>query len=186
MSFTFSMTEAKLIDACLTNDRSAQKTLYDRYKQAMYTIAYRITGNFEEADEVLQDAFLSVFRNLAKFRRESTLGAWVKTIVVRTALKKVKKKVYFEPIEDHHQREEFIDWGASHLDVDYLERAINQLPEGYRAVFVLAEVEGYAHKEIAEMLSVSVGTSKSNVARARRILKEKIENYKSSYHSKSI
>lgn len=177
MSFTLSMTEAKLIEACLSNDRRAQKDLYNRYKDAMYTIAYRITGSFEEAEEVLQDAFLSIFRNLGQFRKESTLGAWIKTIVTRTALKKIKKKVYFDPIEDHHQREDFIDWGGSNLDIDYLERAINQLPEGYRAVFVLVEIEGYPHKEIAQMLNISEGTSKSQLFHAKKKLRTLLENY---------
>lgn len=177
MSFTLSMTESKLIDACLANNRRAQKDLYDRYKDAMYTIAYRITGSYEEAEEVLQDAFLSIFRNLGQFRRESTLGAWIKTIVTRTALKKIKKKVYFDPIEDHHQREEFIDWGATRLDVDYLEKAINQLPEGYRAVFVLVEIEGYPHKEIAKMLNISEGTSKSQLFHAKKKLRVLLESY---------
>ncbi len=176
MSFTISMTEAQLIDACIANDRKAQKDLYDRYKQAMYTIAYRITGSFEEAEEVLQDAFLSIFRNLTKFRRESTLGAWIKTIVVRTALKKVKKKVYHEPIEDYHQREDFINWGHTSLDVEYLEKAIHSLPEGYRTVFVLVEIEGYPHKEIAKMLGISEGTSKSQLFHAKKKLRNILES----------
>jgi RNA polymerase sigma factor (sigma-70 family) len=81
--------EQSLITACLAHDRLAQKTLYDRYKRAMYTLAYRITGNFETANEVLQDGFLQVFRSLGNFRNESTLGAWIKTIVVRTAYKPI-------------------------------------------------------------------------------------------------
>ena len=177
MSFTISMTEAELIDSCIANERMAQKDLYDRYKKAMYTIAYRITGNFEEAEEVLQDAFLSVFRNLTKFRRESTLGAWIKTIVVRTALKKVKKKMYFEPIEDHHQKEGFINWDNSNLDVEYLESAIKQLPDGYRTVFVMVEIEGYPHKDIAKMLDISEGTSKSQLFHAKKKLRSILESH---------
>ena len=138
---------------------------------------YRITGSFDEAEEVLQDAFLSVFRNLSKFRRESTLGAWIKTIVVRTAIKKVKKKVYFDPIEDHHQREEIINWGEVNLNVEYLEKAINELPEGYRAVFILVEVEGYPHKEIAKILNISEGTSKSQLFHAKKKLRNILESY---------
>ena len=175
MSFTISMTEAELIDACIANERIAQKDLYDRYKKAMYTIAYRITGSFEESEEVLQDAFLSVFRNLTKFRRESTLGAWVKTIVVRTALKKVKKKMYFEPIEDYHQKENFVNWDNSNLDVEYLEKAINQLPDGYRTVFVMVEIEGYPHKDIAKLLDISEGTSKSQLFHAKKKLRSILE-----------
>ncbi len=174
------MTETELIDACIRQERLAQKQMYDRYCKAMYTLAYRVTGSFELADEVLQDAFLSIFRNISKFRRESTLGAWIKTIVVRTALKQLKKKQLFEPIEDYKMGDRFVDWG-NHLDAEYLEKAINALPEGYRAVFVLIEIEGYAHKEVAEMLNISDGTSKSQLFYAKRKLRELLKTYGISY-----
>ncbi len=177
MSYTISMTETELIKGCLANNRLAQKTLYDKYKRGMYTVAYRITGEFDMANDALQEAFIQVFRGLAKFRGESTLGAWIKTIVVRAAIKKVKKKVHFEQIEDHTQGAGFIDWG-DFLNAEYLEKAINSLPEGYRAVFTLVEVEGYQHKEVAEMLGISAGTSKSQLYHAKRklrtILKDQI------------
>lgn len=176
MRATQRMTEIELIDSCIANDRLAQKQLYERYQKAMYTLAYRVTGSFELADEVLQDAFLSVFRNLSKFRRESTLGAWIKTIVVRTAIKQLKKKTSFEPIEDYRMGDRFIDWGT-HLDVEYLEKAIRALPEGYRAVFVLVEVEGYAHKEVAKMLGISDGTSKSQLFYAKKKLRDLLKVY---------
>jgi len=164
-----SMTEAELIEACLANDRLAQKRLYERYCQAMYTVAYRITSDFELADDVLQEAFIKIFRALPKFRRESTLGAWIKTIVIRTALSKIKGQPPFETF-DNHQHDEAIDWGHR-LDVEYLERAIQALPEGYRAVFVLIEVEGYSHKETAELLGISEGTSKSQLFHAKKRLR---------------
>lgn len=166
-----SMTETELIDRCLANDRLAQKDLYDRYCKAMYSAAYRITGDFELANDVLQDAFIKIFRALPKFRRESTLGAWIKTIVVRTALSKVKQQRHLEPIEEHeYALGHTIDWG-SRMDADYLEQAILALPEGYRAVFVLIEVEGYTHKEVADMLDISVGTSKSQLFHAKKRLR---------------
>lgn len=176
MSFTISMTESKLIESCLANDRLAQKELYNRYSKAMYTIAYRITGDFELANDVLQDAFVNIFRNLSKFRRESTLGAWIKTIVVRTAIKLVKKQTRFEEIEDYHMGS-YIDWGTS-LDTEYLEKAIQELPTGYRTVFVMIEVEGYSHKDVAEMLNINVGTSKSQLFYAKKKLREKLEHYR--------
>ena len=175
MSFVISMTEVELIDACLANDRLAQKSLYDKYKKAMYTIAYRITGDFDSANDVLQDAFLNVFKGLAKFRKESTLGAWIKTIVVRTAIKKLKKQSKLVSIEEHHMTG-LVDWG-NFLDAEYLEKAINDLPAGYRTVFVLIEVEGYTHKEVAEMLGISVGTSKSQLFYAKKRLRKTLPEY---------
>jgi RNA polymerase sigma-70 factor (ECF subfamily) len=138
----------------------------------MYTTAYRITGDFDWAGEALQDAFMQVFKHIADFEQRSTLGAWIKTIVVRTALQKVnRRKSTFEEWPEEYS-ETMLDWGSSPIDTMQLEQAIQRLPEGARAVFVLAEVEGYAHKEIAEMLEVSEGTSKSQLFAAKRRLRE--------------
>lgn len=173
MPYTISMTEAELIQECLANDRLAQRQLYDRYSKAMYSVAYRITGDFDQANDVLQEAFIKIFRNLAKFRKESTLGAWIKTIVVRTALSHVKRQSKFELLENHHTKDMVVDWGTN-LDVEYLQKAITALPEGYRTVFVLIEVEGYSHKEVADMLDISVGTSKSQLFYAKKRLRKTI------------
>lgn len=171
MMTTTTMNEAELIDACLSDNRLAQKELYDRYSRAMYTVAYRITADFELANDVLQEAFIKIFRHLKSFRKESTLGAWIKTIVVRTALSRVRKEKRTEPIEDYHLKDQIIDWGH-HIDADYLEKAIQGLPTGYRTVFVMIEVEGYGHKDVAEMLNISVGTSKSQLFYAKKKLRK--------------
>ncbi len=176
MLYALSMTDTELIEACIANDRLAQKALYDKYSRAMYTTAYRMTNDFELAEDVLQEAFIKVFRHLAGFRQEATLGAWIKTIVVRTALSHIKKRISTESLEAHHTQE-LLDWGQ-HLDAEYLEKAIQQLPEGYRAVFVLIEVEGYSHKEVADMLNISIGTSKSQLFHAKKRLRSYIQQEK--------
>ncbi|HMQ60989.1 MAG TPA: RNA polymerase sigma factor [Flavilitoribacter sp.] len=174
MPTTLSMTEAEIIEGCLANDRLAQKALYDRYSQAMYTIAYRITNDFDLASDVLQEGFLKAFRALPKFRKESTLGAWLKTIIIRTAISRMKREPSFEELPSAAS-EDWVDWG-DFMTAEYLEKAIQSLPEGYRAVFVLIEVEGYSHQETADMLGISPGTSKSQLfhakKRLRRILSE--------------
>jgi RNA polymerase sigma factor (sigma-70 family) len=166
------VTDQQLISLCQLNDRKAQKALYDRYSQAMYTTAYRITGDMDWAGEALQDAFMQVFKHIGGFEQRSTLGAWIKTIVVRAALQKVERRK--SPLESWPEdyQETVLDWGSSPIDAMQLEQAIQRLPEGARAVFVLAEVEGYAHKEIAEMLNVSEGTSKSQLFAAKKRLRE--------------
>jgi RNA polymerase sigma factor (sigma-70 family) len=169
------MTETELIEGCLAGDRSAQRTLYERYCRAMYTAAYRITNDFETANDVLQDAFIKVFRALPRFRREATLGSWIKTIVVRTALSHIKREKTFEPL-GNHVVDQAIDWGHR-LDVEYLEKAIQALPDGYRAVFVLIEIEGYAHKEVADMLGITTGTSKSQLYHAKKRLRKMLNEY---------
>ncbi len=173
MPETLRMTESELIDACLAHDRLAQRELYDRYKGAMFTLAYRITSDFELANDVLQEAFVKVFRALPRFRRESTLGAWIKTIVIRTAISKVNREPAFEPLEPDHTRG-WIDWG-DYLETEYLEKAIANLPDGYRTVFILIEVEGYQHQEVADMLGVTVGTSKSQLYYAKKRLRALLE-----------
>ncbi|PSL22959.1 RNA polymerase sigma factor [Dyadobacter jiangsuensis] len=160
--------EADLITGCLLNDRIAQRQLYDRYKKAMYTLAYRITGDFDDANDVLQDAFLEVFKHLNQFRGESTLGAWVKQIVVRKSTKK-KRLVIWQNVDDYTG--EAVDWGESEINVAHLETAVLSLPDGFRTIFVLAEVEGYTHREIAVMLNISEGTSKSQLFHAKRKLR---------------
>ena len=169
MAMATTMTESELIQCCLKNDRMAQRRLYERYSNAMYTIAFRMAGEHDLAADILQEAFVKVFRSLAKFRQESTLGAWIKTIVVRTALSKLKKQPKFDELPEYENPQQ-IDWG-DFLEADYLEKAIKMLPDGYRTVFVLIEIEGYSHKEVAHLLGVSVGTSKSQLFYAKKKLR---------------
>jgi RNA polymerase sigma factor (sigma-70 family) len=164
------MNEKELIQGCIAQNRLAQKTFYDRYSRAMYTLAYRLTHNFEVANEVLQDGFLQAFRSMANFRGESTLGAWLKTIVIRTALKHVKTIKNFDEITPSVS-DTLIDWGET-LDAEYLEKAIQSLPDGFRTVFVLIEIEGYGHKDVAEILGISEGTSKSQLFHAKQRLRK--------------
>ncbi|MFN4144291.1 MAG: RNA polymerase sigma factor [Runella sp.] len=168
------MTEAQLIEGCLRQERIAQRLLYDRYKSAMYTLAYRITGDFDEANSVLQDTFVMVFRQISQFRGEATLGAWIKAILVRKAYSVARKTKIFVPVEQLPEEAEPTDWYNEGIDGEYLEKAILLLPEGARAVFVLIEIEGYNHREVAEMLQISEGTSKSQLNYAKKKLREKL------------
>jgi RNA polymerase sigma factor (sigma-70 family) len=166
-------TEAELISGCLLQDRIAQRTLYDRYKKAMYTLAFRITGDFDDANDVLQDAFLEVFRHLDQFRSEASLGAWIKKIVVRKSTKK-KRMVFWQNLDE--TTAEVINWGEDQINAAHLETAILLLPDGFRTIFILAEIEGYNHREIAVMLEISEGTSKSQLFHAKRKLRSILSN----------
>ena len=165
--------EAELISGCLLHNRVAQRQLYDRYKKAMYTLAYRITGDFDDANDVLQDSFLEVFRHLDQFRGDATLGAWIKQIVVRKSTKK-KRIVNWQNVEE--EMEEDINWSEIDINVAHLQTAILALPDGFRTVFVLAEIEGYTHREIALMLNISEGTSKSQLFYAKRKLRNMLSS----------
>jgi len=165
------MQQDPLILQCIDNQRVAQKVLYDKYKDAMYTLSYRISGSFELADDILQEAFVKVFRSLKKLKDHRTLPGWIKTIVVRTAYENIerekKKSLGGVDVADVEYK---LTTRAS--DVEYIEQAIAKLPHGFRTVFVLIEIEGYSHREVAELLGISEGTSKSQLSRAKQKLRE--------------
>ncbi|TRX53699.1 RNA polymerase sigma factor [Fulvivirga sp. M361] len=171
MSYSIDPYEAELADRCLTHDRVAQKLLYDRYKDAMYTILLRMLNNEYDAADALQEAFIRIFRSLKGFKKESSLGAWIKTIVIRAGLEKQKKHLIFEEINEERQALEPIIWDSD-LTGEYLEKAIAQLPNGYKNVFLLIEVEGYTHREVAELVGISEGTSKSQLYYAKKSLQK--------------
>lgn len=141
----------------------------------MFTIAYRITNDFDNANDALQEAFIQVFKDIKQFQKKSTIGAWIKTIVVRTAIKKLTKENAFSQLVNH-QNGETITWPEAMRGED-LEKAILALPDGCRTIFLLLEVEGYKHAEVADMLNISVGTSKSQLNYAKKLLKVLLCDY---------
>ncbi|WP_324670946.1 RNA polymerase sigma factor [Hymenobacter sp. GOD-10R] len=167
--------EQRLLTACLTQDRQAQYQLYQRYKAAMFSTALRMLGgNRELAQDALQEAFVEVFQHLLDFRQQSTLGAWIKGIVVRRSLRTLREQQRLEVAYDQeHHPEPLVPW-HDNLTGEALDKAIGELPAGYRAVFCLIEVEGYAHREVAELLTITEGTSKSQLYYAKRLLQRKL------------
>lgn len=135
----------------------------------MYSSAYRIIGDYSLASDALQDSFIYIFRKLNQFEFRSSLGTWIKTIVIHTSLKLLQKQkaLVFKELSDSVN---YVTWEGP-LDSEHLEKAILSLPDGYRAIFLLIEVEGYKHKEVAEMLNISEGTSKSQLFHAKKYLK---------------
>lgn len=163
--------EKELVKKCVQGNKLAQKQLYNLYCDAMYTIAYRIVGNFDDAKDVLQDAFIKVFKNMTSFRFESTLGAWIKVIVIRTAYRNAKKLV---PNYELDVVEAELAVEPHSYDFEHLETAIAELPVNARTVFTLIEIEGYKHNEVSELLGVTEGTSKSQLHYAKKLLKKKL------------
>jgi RNA polymerase sigma factor (sigma-70 family) len=173
MSFSRALIEKQIIDGCLANDRSSQKMLFERYKDAMYTIVFRIIRDEDLACDALQEGFIRVFSGLAGYKYKSTLGAWIKTVMVRSAIHTIETHIQFADYETECA-EKVIEWDDG-LTGELLDKAIAALSPGYRSVFLLVEVEGYAHKEVAEMLNISVGTSKSQLSRAKILLQQKLK-----------
>ncbi|MEZ0538217.1 RNA polymerase sigma factor [Fibrella arboris] len=170
------ISERDLVSQCLDDQlaerRMAQRLLYDRYKRAMYSTAYRITNDPDHAHDVLQDAFVEVFKSLGQFSFRSTLGAWIKTIVVRQAIRKQQLEGRFETIDEtRHDQPALLPDTVTGAELD---AAIRTLPTGARTMFLLVEVEGYMHHEVATMLGVSEGTSKSQVSYAKKLLRQRL------------
>jgi RNA polymerase sigma factor (sigma-70 family) len=166
--------ERDLVKGCTRNDRIAQRELYNKYCNAMFSTAYRILNDYENAQDALQDAFIQVFRDIRQFRGSSTLGAWIKTIVVRTALHTLQKEKRLGWALIENSPEEVVIQIPDFMSSEYLEKAILSLPDGCRTIFLLLEVEGYTHAEAAKMLNINIGTSKSQLFHARFLLKQRL------------
>ncbi len=171
----------KLIEASKKGDNKARRQLYELYARAMFNICYRMVNNREDAEDLLQEAFVQAFTRLDTFRYESTFGAWLKRIVINSCINFInKKKVNLLLTEDMYHYKNVYDEDEEEylpLTTKDIENAMEQLPEGGRLVFSLYLLEGYDHVEIAQILNITESTSKSQFMRAKRkvyeILKEK-------------
>ena len=169
--------DIELIQKCIKGELKAQRELYDRYASRLMPVAMRYAKSQEDAEDILQDAFIKIFNSLESFRQESQFLTWLRRIVVNTAINHNRKKLYQQPMLDIdntflHIEKELV---LSHLHFLELLAMMQKLPTGSRTVFNLFAIEGYGHKEIAEMLDISEGTSKSQYARAKALLKVMIE-----------
>lgn len=176
------MDEKKLIQACIKEDKSAQKALYDLFSAKMYFVCLRYARHEAEAQDILQDAFIKVFDKLDSFRFNGSFEGWVRRIMVNTALNYCRKSTYkYENIGIEDYQDKVVNSKAiSRLSEQELLGIIQQLPDGYRMVFNLYIIEGYNHKEIAEMLSISENTSRSQLAKARKWMQNVLEKLKTS------
>ncbi|MBO3698331.1 sigma-70 family RNA polymerase sigma factor [Fabibacter sp. E12] len=165
-----------IIDRCLTGDSTAQYELYKLYSKAMYNTCLRITGSEMDAEDVLQESFLSAFRNLKNYKGTASFGSWLKRIVVNNAINLVKKRrLDLESVDDIGQFDDRVVETESRdisYDVTVVNEGISRLPDGYRVVLTLYLLEGYDHKEIAEVLGITESTSKSQFNRSKKKLRE--------------
>ena len=156
-----------------------QHELYKRFAPKMYGVCLRYASNAEEAEDILQEGFIKVFNKMGSFRREGSFEGWIRRIFVNTAIEQFRKKVYLQPISE--TEEDTLE--GKYLSVlDRLSekdiiQLVQQLSPGYRTVFNMYVVEGYTHKQIAEMLGISEGTSKSQLSRAKLILQDLVRTH---------
>jgi RNA polymerase sigma-70 factor (ECF subfamily) len=165
----------ELIHRCRAGDQEAHFRLYKLYSKAMYNVGYRITGNEADAEDVLQEAFISAFRNLDSYRGDASFGSWIKKIVINKAINVLKKRKW-ESMPDTDDLDVAADEPEQEylpeLGVEKVKGAIEQLPDGYRSVLSLYLLEGYDHQEIGEIMGITESTSKSQLNRAKNKLKE--------------
>ncbi|MFA7380583.1 MAG: sigma-70 family RNA polymerase sigma factor [Bacteroidia bacterium] len=172
MNSHVSTNDLNLIKKCLLEDRMAQQEFYKQYASKMFAICLRYSKNREDAEDILQEGFIKVYNNLKNFKAEGSLEGWVKRIMINTALLHYRKNLKYDKNTDL----EAAEWETqtadafSALSAKELLTLVQQLPDGYRMVFNLYALEGYQHKEIGDMLGINEGTSKSQLARARKYL----------------
>ncbi len=177
--------ERRLVQGCLANDPQSQETLYTRYVRRMYAVCLRYARHEAEAQDMLQDGFIRVFAKLKDFRQEGSLEGWVRRIVVTTAINHLRKqRVRMEHIgTDDAAPVAVPEEALSALGVQDVQELVAALPDGYRTVFNLYAIEGYDHAEIAEMLGIGESTSRSQLAKARRLLQEQINELATHVHT---
>lgn len=169
-------TETDLIKGCIEGNIRMQKELYDKFSPKMYAVCLRYMGNADDAQDILQEGFIKVFRNLERFRGEGSFEGWIRRIFVNTAIEQIRKRKIDVSLTE---KEEIIEYksvsAVDNINEKDLLKIVSELSPGYRSVFNMYVVEGFSHKEIGDLLGISEGTSKSQLARARMILQEKIK-----------
>lgn len=174
-----SINETDLVSGCIRGDRKMQRELYNRFAPKMYGVCLRYASNAEEAEDILQEGFIKVFRKIATYRGEGSFEGWIRRIFVNTAIEYYRKKTYLQPITEQEENTvegKYLSVLDSLAEKDII-KLVQQLSPGYRTVFNMYVVEGYTHKQIAEMLGISEGTSKSQLSRAKQILQEMVKTY---------
>ncbi len=168
--------DEQIIDGCLKSDRKYHELLYKKFSPKMYAVCLRYATDQNEAQDMMQEAFIRVYNNIGKFRREGSFEGWVRRIFVNTALEVIRKKgnMYVVRETENIKMEYANENSLQRLMKEDLMAMIQSLSIGYRTVFNLYVIEGFSHKEIGEQLNITEGTSKSQLARARYLLQKKV------------
>lgn len=174
----------EILAGCIKGESSAQRKLFDSYSHLLLGVCMRYAANIEEAEDVMQEGFVKIFLNIKEFKGEGSIVAWMRRIMINTAIThyhKMKKHRYHDDL-DEVKETTFDDyqWEESEFTREELYKVIQRMPEGYRMVFNLYAVEGYKHREIAEIMGIDENTSKSQYSRARKWLQERLLKIKDS------
>lgn len=165
----------QLIEECKKNNPKAQEQIYNLFSKKFFGLCLKYSKNYADAQDNLQDGFILIFRKIEQFSGKGSFEGWAKRVLINNALQKFKGVRFMEVLNDEIP-DIAVEVQEDEIPLDYLMQIIQELPDQYRIVFNLYVLDDYSHKEISEILSISTGTSKSNLHRARLILKEKVEN----------
>ena len=168
----------QLINDCKNNDRKAQEQLYRLYSSKLFAVCLKYSRNYTEAQDNLQDGFILIFNKIAQYSFKGSFDGWLKRVMINHVLQQYRTQTFLSLVNEDVAVDYEVEIDDENISLDYLLKIIQELPDRYRLVFNLYVNDDYSHAEIAEMLSITTGTSKSNLSRARMILKEKIEQYK--------
>lgn len=180
------MSLKQLIQKCKKGDKISQSEVYHLFAGKLFAICLKYSKTQQEAEDNLQEAFITIFRKIDQFKFRGSFEGWMKRIVINTALQTYRQKNVLNLVEENYPEEVEVEIDETEVSLDFLLKIIQELPERYRMVFNLYVLDGYSHKEISGLLRIAEGTSKSNLSRARIILKEKIELNQQNQQSKLI
>jgi RNA polymerase sigma-70 factor (ECF subfamily) len=178
------ITEEQIRQGCVNNDRKYQQMLYNMFSAKMFSVCLRYANEYNSAQDLLQEGFVKVFKNMDKFRGEGSFEGWIRRIFVNTAIEHYRKQVNLYALHDTDAKgyEYYGDNALETLKHQDILKMIQKLSDGYRTVFNLYVVEGFSHKEIGDMMGISEGTSKSQLARARYLLQKMITEHSDLNH----
>lgn len=182
----FNLSLNKLIENCKINDTKAQSELYKLFSRKLFSICLKYSRSYAEAEDNLQDAFITIFNKIEQYKNKGSFEGWLKRVTINTVLQQYRNEKVFDIVNENLTEEVELEVDEDAISIDYLLQIIQELPDRYRLVFNLYVLDDYSHKDISSMLGINIGTSKSNLARARQILKRTIENYKTTKSLQSL
>ena len=170
------MTEQEIIYGCIRQNKQCQRLLFDQYAGKFMSICLRYANDQMEAEDMMQEGFIAIFKNIEQYKNEGVFGAWMRRVVVNAALNILRKnRIQFVDVDEVHQHYLPIQvYSYSDLGEDDILKLINNLPKGYKLVFNLHVIEGFSHEEIGKMLDIETSTSRSQLVKARKMLQTQI------------
>ena len=179
----------QLIQNCKKNDTKAQSELYKLFSGKLFSVSLKYSRSHAEAQDNLQDAFITIFKKINQYKDKGSFEGWLKRITVNTALQRYRKTSVFQIVNEDQIEDKTVDIDddeTEEIPLKFLLECIQNLPDRYRLVFNLYVMDGYSHKEISDLLSINIGTSKSNLNRARAILKENVNAFKNQLNTHNL